>query len=152
MLVRQYRSGQSKRGATLVFVCLLVFIGSIAKANGQGNKPFYDGKTIQLLVSSGPGATTDISARLVARYLGKHLPGHPGIVVQNMSGGGGLVAANYLYNVAKADGDFAAEAKKLLDWEGATYLSGGQLQKKIIDTVTQPPDVIKKIKEILAES
>ena len=50
------------------------------------------------------------------------------------------------------DSDFTAEAKKLLDWDGATYLSGEQLQKKIIDTVTQPPDIIKRIKEILAES
>ena len=66
MLVRRYRSGQSKLGATFVFVFLLVLIGSKPKANGQGNKPFYEGKTIQLLVASGPGATTDISARLVA--------------------------------------------------------------------------------------
>jgi tripartite-type tricarboxylate transporter receptor subunit TctC len=50
------------------------------------------------------------------------------------------------------DSDFSAEAKKLLDWDGATYLRGEQLQKKIIDTVTQPQDVIKRIKEILAES
>jgi tripartite-type tricarboxylate transporter receptor subunit TctC len=70
----------------------------------QSAKPFYEGKTIQFLVSSGPGATTDISARLVGRYLGKHIPGHPGIIVQNMSGGGGLVGANYLFNVAKPDG------------------------------------------------
>ena len=104
MLVCRYRSGQSKLGATFVFVCLLVFIGSKPKANGQGNKSFYEGKTIQLLVASGPGATTDISARLVARYLGKHIPGNPGIVVRNMSGGGGLITANYLFNVAKPDG------------------------------------------------
>jgi hypothetical protein len=44
------------------------------------------------------------------------------------------------------------EAKKLLDWDGATYLSGEQLQKKMISTITQPPEVIKRIKEILAES
>ena len=50
------------------------------------------------------------------------------------------------------DADFAAEAKKLLDWDGATFLSGEQLQKKIEVTVTQPPDVIKRIKEVLAES
>jgi hypothetical protein len=50
------------------------------------------------------------------------------------------------------DSEFASEAKKLLDWDGATYLSGEQLQKKLIDTVSQPPDVIKRIKEILAES
>ena len=50
------------------------------------------------------------------------------------------------------DGEFAADAKKLLDWDGATFLSGEQLQKKMTDTVTQPPEVIKRIKEILAES
>jgi len=73
-------------------------------APAQADKPLFDGKTIQLLVASGPGATTDISARLVARYLGKHIPGNPGIVVRNMSGGGGLITANYLFNVAKPDG------------------------------------------------
>jgi tripartite-type tricarboxylate transporter receptor subunit TctC len=49
------------------------------------------------------------------------------------------------------DKDFAGEAKKLLDWEGKTFLTGGQLQKKIEATVTQPPDVIKEIKDILLE-
>lgn len=73
-------------------------------AHAQPDKSFFDGKAIRFLVASGPGATTDISARLVARYLGKHMPGNPGIVVQNMSGGGGLITANYLFNVAKPDG------------------------------------------------
>ena len=50
------------------------------------------------------------------------------------------------------DPDFAAEAKKLLDWDGTTFLSGEQLQKKIDATVTQPPEVIKRVKEILEES
>jgi tripartite-type tricarboxylate transporter receptor subunit TctC len=83
---------------------LMVWTASVQPANGQAGKPFYEGKTIQLLVASGPGATTDISARLVGRYLGKHIPGSPGIVVQNMPGAGGMVAANYVYNVAKPDG------------------------------------------------
>jgi tripartite-type tricarboxylate transporter receptor subunit TctC len=104
MLVRRYRRGQSKLGATFVFAFLLVLIGSKPQANGQGNKPFYEGKTMQLLVASGPGATTDISARLVGRYLGKHIPGNPNIIVQNMPGAGGVVAANHLYNVTKPDG------------------------------------------------
>src|SRR5262245_64905706 len=82
----------------------MALMGSSSSAAAQEVKPFYEGKTIQFLVSSGPGATTDISARLVARYLGKHIPGNPAIVVQNMPGGGGLVGANYLYNVAKPDG------------------------------------------------
>ena len=87
-----------------ILIFLLVLLGPTARAEAQGGKPFYEGKTIQFLVASGPGATTDISARLVARYLGKHIAGNPGSVVQNMSGGGGLVAANYLFNVAKPDG------------------------------------------------
>ena len=87
-----------------LFAFLIALLGSRSWAVAQDAKHFYSGKTIQFLVSSGPGATTDISARLVARYLGKHIAGNPGIIVQNMPGGGGLVGANYLYNVAKPDG------------------------------------------------
>jgi tripartite-type tricarboxylate transporter receptor subunit TctC len=86
------------------YILLVVWIASVQHADGQGAKPFYEGKTIQFLVASGPGATTDISARLVGRYLGKYIPGNPNIVVQNMPGAGGVVAANHLYNVAKPDG------------------------------------------------
>src|SRR5919106_287045 len=292
------RSARRKRPAA--FACLFLLVLTSSRAEAQDDKAFYAGKNIQLLVSSGPGATTDISARLVGRYLGKHVPGNPGIVVQNMPGGGGLVGANYLFNAAiraaktpprfgqsgtgsisyvfanlierildlriknvtgfqsgretdlgmergevdcratsditvirapwnrwikenyvtfvvqqgpekssllppvptvaelarpegkpyltlmdvmlaytefdrpfaappgmpkervqvlresfermLKDAEFAAEAKKFLDWDGMTYLSGEQLQKKMIDTITQPPEVIKRIKEILAES
>jgi tripartite-type tricarboxylate transporter receptor subunit TctC len=76
----------------------------LPNAEAQDDKAFFAGKAIQLLVASGPGATTDISARLVGRYFGKHVSGNPSIVVQNMPGGGGLVGANYLFNVAKPDG------------------------------------------------
>jgi tripartite-type tricarboxylate transporter receptor subunit TctC len=95
---------QRKPYRSVVWLLLLAFAGWGPRAEAQNDKGFYAGKTIQLLVSSGPGATTDISARLVGRYLGKHIPGNPGIVVQNMPGGGGLVGANYLFNVAKSDG------------------------------------------------
>jgi tripartite-type tricarboxylate transporter receptor subunit TctC len=98
------------RGRDLLRRRLICFAAGVAlwslpsRALAQPDQPFFDGKTVRFLVASGPGATTDISARLVARYLGKHMPGYPGIVVQNMSGAGGLVAANYLFNVAKPDG------------------------------------------------
>ena len=65
---------------------------------------FYDGKTISLIVSTSPGGATDVAGRLVSRYLGKYIPGHPNILAQNMAGAGGIVSANYLYNVAKPDG------------------------------------------------
>jgi tripartite-type tricarboxylate transporter receptor subunit TctC len=83
---------------------LLVLLVFALPAQAQVAKPFYEGKTIQLIISTGTGATTDITARLVARYLGKYIPGNPNILPQNMSGGGGLVGANYVYNVSKPDG------------------------------------------------
>jgi tripartite-type tricarboxylate transporter receptor subunit TctC len=88
----------------VIWVILIALIGATSLTQAQGSKPFYEGKTVQLIVSSGPGATTDIAARLVGRYLGKHIPGNPGTIVQNMPGGGGLVAANHLFNLAKPDG------------------------------------------------
>ena len=87
-----------------LFSALIWAAAGYSSSSAQEAKPFYDGKTIQFVVSSGPGASTDIGARLVARYLGKHISGNPGIVVQNMPGAGGLVAANHLFNIAKPDG------------------------------------------------
>ena len=66
--------------------------------------PFYQGKTITLIVGSAAGTTYDIYARLLANYIGKHIPGNPNVVTQNMPAAGGIVAANYVYGVAKPDG------------------------------------------------
>jgi tripartite-type tricarboxylate transporter receptor subunit TctC len=66
--------------------------------------PFYQGKTITLVVSSTTGGGYDLWARLVARYLGKYIPGNPSIVVQNMPGAGNIIGANYVYGIAKPDG------------------------------------------------
>jgi tripartite-type tricarboxylate transporter receptor subunit TctC len=65
---------------------------------------FYRGKTIQVLVGFGPGGGYDLYARTLARYMGKHIPGNPTMVPQNMPGAGGIKAMNYLYNVARKDG------------------------------------------------
>jgi len=65
---------------------------------------FYDGKTIRLIVSSTPGGGNDTYSRLVARHISKYIPGNPTMVVQNMPGAGGLLAADYLYRKAARDG------------------------------------------------
>ncbi len=91
----------SVRAGAIISAFLL---SSIAAAQKQPARPFYEGKTIQILVAAGPGATTDISARLVARYIGKHVPGNPNVLVQNVPGAGGVVAANQIYNLTKPDG------------------------------------------------
>jgi tripartite-type tricarboxylate transporter receptor subunit TctC len=65
---------------------------------------FYKGRTINFIVSTGVGGGYDIYARPLARHMGKYIPGNPTIVVQNMVGGGGMRAINYLYTVAARDG------------------------------------------------
>jgi tripartite-type tricarboxylate transporter receptor subunit TctC len=65
---------------------------------------FYRAKRINLIVGYGPGGGYDVFARLLARHLGRYVPGNPQILVQNMPGAGSLIAANYLYSVAPKDG------------------------------------------------
>jgi len=66
--------------------------------------PFYQGKTIRIIVGTTPGVLYDQWARLVTAHMGKHIPGKPNFIVQNMPGAGHMIAANYLYTVAKPDG------------------------------------------------
>ncbi|HWO41437.1 MAG TPA: hypothetical protein VNO43_06495 [Candidatus Eisenbacteria bacterium] len=67
---------------------------------------FYKGKTIRVVVGFAAGGGYDTYARAVARHMGKHIPGNPEFVVENMTGAGSLVAANYTYNRAERDGTF----------------------------------------------
>ena len=73
-------------------------------SSGHATEPFYKGKTITILAGTGAGNVYDIFARLFARHMGKHIPGNPDIIVQNMPGAASMIAANYLYNLTKPDG------------------------------------------------
>ena len=66
--------------------------------------PFYQGKTLNFVINFAAGGPTDIEGRIFAKHLGKHIPGQPTVTVQNMGGGGGLTAVNYLGEVVKPDG------------------------------------------------
>ena len=87
---------------TLAF--LLVVLGLLPSAQLDAQSAFYQKKTIQVVVGSAPGGLYDRWARLFAQHMGKYIPGNPDLVVQNMPGGGSMVATNYLYGVAKPDG------------------------------------------------
>src|SRR5689334_12362245 len=65
---------------------------------------FYAGKTVTILVGSAPGGSYDLYARLIAQHIGKHIPGHPAFVVQNMPGANSKLMAGYVYNVVPKDG------------------------------------------------
>jgi tripartite-type tricarboxylate transporter receptor subunit TctC len=86
----------------LYFTAVVFFFGVQSEIFGQSN--FYQGKTVTVVVGSAPGGLYDLWARLFARTMGKYIPGTPNMLVQNMPGAGSIVAANYLYGVAKPDG------------------------------------------------
>ena len=69
-----------------------------------GEADFYEGKTIRLLVGFSAGGGYDTYGRAIARHIGKHIPGNPTVIVENMTGAGSVIAANYIYNQAKPDG------------------------------------------------
>jgi len=66
--------------------------------------PYYQGKTISFIVGSGAGTAYDMYARLLGNHIGKYIPGNPSVIMQNMPAAGGIVAANFVYGVAKPDG------------------------------------------------
>ncbi len=97
--------GRYGRGIA-VALAASVFGGGFAHA--QSGDEFYKGKTLKVVVGFGAGGGYDTYARLVSRFMVKHLPGTPTLVVQNMPGAGTRVAANWLYKVAPRDGTVLA--------------------------------------------
>ena len=79
-----------------------VFAAMTAPAAAQA--PSLAGKNVQMIIGFAPGTASDLWGRVVARHIGKHLPGRPTVVPQNMPGAGSFIAANYIYNIAPKDG------------------------------------------------
>lgn len=86
-------------------VALLVGAGLLMPAAAAAaQEPFYKGKTIRIVVGFSAGGGFDAYSRTLARHMGRHIPGDPTIIVENMPGAGSLIAANYVYKIAKPDG------------------------------------------------
>ena len=84
----------------IVSFCLL----AVTSVWAQSGKNFYEGKTITFFAGSSAGGGTDLTARLIAKYIEKYIPGKPTVLVVNKPGAGGMIAVNELYNVKKPDG------------------------------------------------
>jgi tripartite-type tricarboxylate transporter receptor subunit TctC len=85
---------------------------------------FYKGRTVELVVGTLPGGGYDLYGRLVARYLGRHIPGEPTIIVKNMPGAGHLRMINWMYNAAPRDGSVIGTAPQALAIEQALGTDG----------------------------
>lgn len=105
-----------------ISICGLGFLIMSAFAALAAEKaPFYQGKTLNIVINFAAGGPTDIESRIFAKHLSRHIPGQPSITVQNMGGGGGLIAVNYIGEVAKPDGYTAG------------YFTGSLFQHQIKD-------------------
>jgi tripartite-type tricarboxylate transporter receptor subunit TctC len=91
------------RSAFLTWI-LTMFGVSLGAARAADVSDFYRGRTITIVSPDEPGSGFDQYARLVGMFIGKYIPGNPKVIIQNMPGAGGLVEANYLYNLAPRDG------------------------------------------------
>lgn len=98
---------QATLGCTfgLAFAALVLLV---PPASAQNSETSFAGKRVHMLVGSAPGGGYDTFTRTIAGHIGKHLPGNPSVIVENMPGAGSLVATNHLYNVAPKDGTVVA--------------------------------------------
>jgi tripartite-type tricarboxylate transporter receptor subunit TctC len=95
--------GLSLERAINLRLFLLPVLAFLAAAPARADSP-YEGKTITIVTSTGVGGVYDLTARVIARHMGRHIPGNPTLIVQNMPGGGNVLATNYMYNIAPKDG------------------------------------------------
>jgi tripartite-type tricarboxylate transporter receptor subunit TctC len=97
-------SRQSTTLQRVAAVLLAVVAAAVMPAAADPVADFYRGKTVTMLVATSPGGDYDTRGRLIARHIGRHIPGEPQVVVRNMPGAVGLQAANWLANIAPKDG------------------------------------------------
>ena len=87
----------------LGFAALAVALAATS-ATAQSVEEFYKGKTVSILMGTGPGASYDLYGRTIAEHISRHIPGNPTVIVEHMPGAGGVIAANHIYNTAPQDG------------------------------------------------
>ena len=90
--------------AAFVRSILFVLVTLLFSTQLHAQTPFYQGKTITIIVGAKAGDTYDLYPRLVAEFMSKHIPGNPNIIIQNVPGAAGLIGTNQVYNLAKPDG------------------------------------------------
>src|ERR1700680_934936 len=115
-----------RKGVLLAAAAALLATAVALPADAAPAAAFYKRRVVQVLVGFTPGGGYDLYARVLARHMGKHIPGNPSMVTQNMPGAGSLKAANYLYNVAPKDGSVFGTFDRGLPMERLLGRTNGQ--------------------------
>lgn len=105
----------------------IISIGLFLSAPAFAQEEFYRGKTLRIVVGFSAGGGFDVYSRAIARHIGRHIPGNPNVIVENMTGAGSLVAANHVFRAAKTDGlslgnvNGGLFVQQLLGWPGIEF-------------------------------
>ena len=109
-------AGAGSLGTKMLLTALTLVAGAHA-ATAQSVADFYKGKTVTILVGSDVGGGYDLTARTLAHYLARHVPGRPNIIVQNKPGASSIVASNYVYEIAPRDGTVIAAVQRPIPFQ-----------------------------------
>jgi tripartite-type tricarboxylate transporter receptor subunit TctC len=137
---------------------------AVATSPGHAQSPadFYKGRTVDLYIGYSSGGAYDLYARMLARYIGKHIPGHPTVVPKNMAGAGSLLLANWLYNVAPKDGSAFGMigrgtgfdpilGNKRAQFDGTKYIWLGSANNEVSVCVAWHTSGVTKFSELLTK-
>jgi tripartite-type tricarboxylate transporter receptor subunit TctC len=127
-----------KRFRSYSVVCALIASVPSTTSHADAVADFYSRATIRVLISGDSGGSYDTDARLVARHLGRHIPGNPRIVPENMLGASGRVAANYTYRVGPQDGSVMAVVQQTIAMGQALGESGTQYDAAKFNWIGSP--------------
>ena len=123
--------------------CIVGILTAVPVAGfAQSPAEFYRGKSIELQVHVSVGGGYDLYARMIARHLGRHIPGNPTVVPQNMPGGGGMRLANWLYNVAPRDGTVIGAPARAMAFEPLLGNKGAQYDASKITWIGSANDEV----------
>jgi tripartite-type tricarboxylate transporter receptor subunit TctC len=144
-------------------ICALLLI-AVVPDGGRAQAPYYQGKTLTVIVGTLSGDLYDLYARAIALFMGKYLPGNPHVIVQNMPGAGHMIAANYIYTVAKPDGltlgavnaglyfeQLIGRAEVKFDWPKYTWIGNATKSPQVLymraDTPFKTIEDVRSAKE-----
>ena len=116
----------SIRGAAACALALLIPVPGVSQTPAE----FYRGRTVELYIAYSAGGGYDLYARMLARHLGKHIPGNPQVLAKNMEGAGGLRLANWLYQAAPRDGTVIGATSRNIAFEPLIGNKGAQYDSR----------------------
>ena len=122
------RTGNWTHGGAAAVLTLAAILFAPPTARAQDPAAFYKGRNVDLYIGYSVGGAYDLYARVIARHLGKHIPGNPTIVPKNLEGAGSLRLANWLYNVAPKDGTALATIGRGTPFDPLLGSKGAQFQ------------------------